>query len=317
MSVLIADFVAGAIDVALAPGDTSMSSTALADLPVVAAPDVAYLSLYRRDGAGRFLAKEWLKVTAHSLGASTATVIRGQRGTGAGTWNAGDRWVHGPGRADFDKDVRIAGPLGAFDDEFDDDVLDAAWIRVDRSGNSAGLVYTEKNGLLSLKHEGTDNSGEFHGLMKPMTGLSAPVTIETCIRVAGHYAINNLMNGLGFASGAVYGSTNLLTNHGYSNSSNGSGLFLANYFVTNWNSAVGLGTDYGQAQFPGVLGIHFRLQWSAANTWNAWWSSDGVSWIQVLTNKAQTMTPTHFGLVHSHYGGNLRTISTFDYFRVS
>jgi hypothetical protein len=53
--------------------------------PIVAAPDVAYLTLKKADGT-----KEIVKVTTRTSGADAMTITRGEEGTSATTWAIGD-----------------------------------------------------------------------------------------------------------------------------------------------------------------------------------------------------------------------------------
>ncbi len=86
------NFVAGGLSADMASGATSMSSAGLADLPAITSVDHAALTLWRTDLAGRVTQKEIVWVTAHTGGASTATVVRGREGTTAQNWLIGDRW---------------------------------------------------------------------------------------------------------------------------------------------------------------------------------------------------------------------------------
>jgi hypothetical protein len=86
------NFVAGGLSADMASGATSMFSAGLADLPAITAVDHAALTLWRTDLAGRVTQKEIIWVTAHTGGASTATVVRGREGTTAQNWLTGDRW---------------------------------------------------------------------------------------------------------------------------------------------------------------------------------------------------------------------------------
>ena len=85
----------GALDVALATGDTTLSSPGLATLGVVAGPDVAALTI------STGTAYEIVWVTAHAAAATTATIVRAQEGTAAQAWAVGTAWVHGPTSVDF------------------------------------------------------------------------------------------------------------------------------------------------------------------------------------------------------------------------
>jgi hypothetical protein len=159
-----------------------LTSPAFVDMAVI---DSSNHMLVMIDPDGRKGAPEVVKVTAHTVASDTVTAERGFIGV-ARAHAAGTDWVHGPVASDM-KTARNttwyrnseAHPL---DDEFDDGVLDSAWTRVDRVGNSTPLVWTEANDVLSLKHEGSDNGNEFHALVKPLGGLTFPLTIETAHR---------------------------------------------------------------------------------------------------------------------------------------
>lgn len=49
--------------------------------------------------------------------------------------------------------------------------------------------------------------------------------------------------------------------------------------------------------------IWLRLQYSAADTFIGAWGSDGIIFPQVSGNVSKTMTPTHFGVAWSSFGG--------------
>lgn len=92
MSRIRANFVTGAIDNApLSDVGTTLTSDELSLLPVVVAPDIAVLVLDPTKTAGE---PEIVYVTAHTAGATTATITRGQESTVARAHNAGVRWIH-------------------------------------------------------------------------------------------------------------------------------------------------------------------------------------------------------------------------------
>lgn len=85
-------------DAPLTSGATTLTSAALAALVAVGATQFAWVIL-DPDGIGG--APEHVKVTAHTAGATTATIARGQNGTTARQHDANTRWLHGPIAADF------------------------------------------------------------------------------------------------------------------------------------------------------------------------------------------------------------------------
>lgn len=82
----------GTLNGALTNVATSMSSPGLANLPVIGTTQHAVI----------VIENELVYVTAHTLGATTATILRGQEGTTAAAHNNGVAWVHGPVVSDFD-----------------------------------------------------------------------------------------------------------------------------------------------------------------------------------------------------------------------
>lgn len=267
---------------------------------------------------------EIMHVTAYTSGSSTITTVsRGEDDTVPAAHSDAAVVKHVIAKADVvalgvrDR-LWLPGddPYG-LDDEFNDSSLDAAWTRVDRSGNSAGLTWTEDADVLSLLHNsGTDNSSELHVLLKSLGGLSAPVTIETATRVFAPYATNYTMTGLCLADGTTYGAGKQIITmpFAYSGIAGPGRLSVRSY--TGFDTGI---TVFGDADYDvgGGTPLFQRLKWTAANTFEAWFSPDGVSWLRFPNStQSYTMTPTHFGLLHSHWGSALRSVTTFDYVRV-
>lgn len=85
------DYVFGTTTAALTASGTALAGAALARLPVVAAPDIAALTLHQAS-TGEY---EIVYVTSHTSGATTATIVRGQEGSVAKAWASGTTWLHG------------------------------------------------------------------------------------------------------------------------------------------------------------------------------------------------------------------------------
>ena len=93
------NFVSGVIDNnPLAIGGLTLNATELADLAVVASPDIAAIILDPTGGAGD---PEIVHVTAHSGSATTATIVRAREGTVAREHLLSVSWVHGPTKQDL------------------------------------------------------------------------------------------------------------------------------------------------------------------------------------------------------------------------
>lgn len=91
------DYVFGSTSAALTTTDTVLTSSALARLPAVAAPDVATVTLHDT-ATGLY---EIVHVTAHTAAATTATILRAQEGSTARAWASGTTWLHGPTAKDL------------------------------------------------------------------------------------------------------------------------------------------------------------------------------------------------------------------------
>lgn len=111
MSVIRADGVAGKLSADLASGGTTMTSAGLADLPAVASPDIAKITLFATDNNGRVTSKEIVYVTAHTASATTATITRAQEGTTSpASWSGTTTptsWVHAPTGRDWSQSTKV------------------------------------------------------------------------------------------------------------------------------------------------------------------------------------------------------------------
>jgi hypothetical protein len=172
---------------------------------------------------------------------------------------------------------------------------------------------------MSIKHTGGDASQGWHALMRSMSGLSAPVTIQTCVSVIGYNA-GTFIAGLVMADGTTVGSGKQV-----SRDDQGTGATSLRHWTGYNTFGAELSGSPTQTDVRRVDGKrHMRLTWVSANTWRGESSPDGVSWLpfNLTSNQADashTMTPTHMGIWFSSYGSgsNSGGIFTFDYFRVT
>lgn len=178
------------------------------------------------------------------------------------------------------------------DDEFDNGSF-TGWTAVN-SGSHAVTV-TEANNVASLNHPGGDVGAELHAWMKTPT-ITTGSYIEVAFRSMG--IVQNFDQcGLIFANGTTYGA-------------GAQAVFFESSADKVWATAAwtnystqGSTTTASYAFGAAHSDMFLRLVYSAANTFQGWASPDGVSWIQVVPDKAITLTPTKAGFFVSTAGG--------------
>lgn len=200
------------------------------------------------------------------------------------------------------------------DDEFDDNSIDGAWIRVDNSSDAANVTWTESGNLISMKNVGAGVGGRYHALLKSLGGRSFPITIDAATRHLSQYAISYFMLGIGFADGTTYGAGSQITTRFYTRNDTATAVITGIDGLANFLTA-SVASDPYRIQVMGGPFYH-RIVWSAANTFQAWVSVDGVSWIQFISNYSYTITPTHFGIFTSNWGSGQPTIGSIEYIRI-
>jgi len=202
-------------------------------------------------------------------------------------------------------DVTVDRPWGVYDDEFDGDTRDAAWVEVLPSG---AATWTQGNGIMSVLGYG-QTANDLAVLVKPFPTLP-PQIVESAVRMAGERD-SNTMVGLVFTDGTTTAS-NAVSALLYGNVT--TGLFYADQrsgTLTNMASNV--------TSIPlHLVGpwLHVRLKWTSINTFATEWSPDGVSWSSFgMGSITLTFTPTHVGMCFSTWGSGNIKIGTFEYFR--
>lgn len=269
----------------------------------------------------RIIIEDEIMFVTGGQGTTTWTVIRGAEGTTAVSHAdliTVTAIVTKASLLELQWKDKIVFPSSAghvLDDEFDDASLDSSWIRVDNSGDAANVTWTESSDVLSMKNLGADAAARYHALLKPLNGVSFPVTIEGAMRHFSNYATNYFMLGVGFSDGTTYGAGKQVQTRSYTYSSIATALRISATTNTNFNTEISASWEFGDFQTMGGPWF-WRIIWSAANTFQCWFSPDGVSWIQFATNISYTMTPTHVGIFTSNWGGAGNKIGTIEYFRV-
>jgi len=202
-------------------------------------------------------------------------------------------------------DVTVDRTWALYDDEFDEDTIDAAWVEVLPSG---AATWTQSNGVMSVAGYG-QTSSDLAVLVKPFPVLP-PQTVTTAVRMAG-VRDNYTMVGLVFTDGTTTGS-NAVSAFLYGNVT--TGLFYADQ---RSGTVTSMGSNVTSIPLH-MIGpwLHIRLKWTAINSFSTEWSPDGVSWTALgMSTISTTFTPTHAGLCFSTWGSANTKIGTYEYLR--
>lgn len=101
MAAIYSAFLSGLVsDNPLSSGATTLNSSGLASMPVVAAPNYMWLVLDPNGAGGT---PEIVQVTAHSASATSCTIVRGQQSTSAHSHVLNTPWVVAATPSDFDE----------------------------------------------------------------------------------------------------------------------------------------------------------------------------------------------------------------------
>lgn len=300
--------------------DTTLTSAALAAMAVVDATNHCTVIL---DPDGIAGPPEIVWVTVHTAGATTATLLRAVESTSARNHNIDTPWIHAPTAADYTNNIIndrawIRGSTrNVLDDEFNDSSLDSAWVRIDT--NAVVVTYTEGADLLSISNAGGDAASyAAHSLVKPMGAFAIGQSIEICCRIFRRYASNYYMFGPIMTNGATTSAAAIwMRPYGYTGQAVSSMLGA----VGRYNAISGTETaSVGSEQAWEWIGapLYQRLKWTAANTFDAYWSADGVSWLRLpaASITSHTMTPTHIGFCLGTWSGANPCYASVEYFRV-
>lgn len=199
-------------------------------------------------------------------------------------------------------------------DEFDDDTIDPAWVRVDSSGTgapAANATWTERGDVMSLYQAGGDSDSVIRGLMRPLSAFGGSVApgdaFVTSLRMWGSQS-GFIMGGLILSDGTTHGTGNqaaslIFTQGTYPTVDARAG--------TNWTLA---GSPGNTAMLP-LSTLFLRLVCVTASTWRTDTSPDGVSWVTGATPATKAFTPTHVGLLSSSWGTATKGALSYEFLR--
>jgi hypothetical protein len=290
---------AGATTLAITPDATSDS------LPAVSSPFIMAVTI-EPDTAN----EEVIWITSCSAAAtSSITIVKGQENTNDITHSTGVAYKHGPTILDHpptnnDSAWTRATTATTNDDEFNESALDSAWVTVLPSGTQSLTVGADS---LSVKVN-SNGASTAACCIKPLNGFAIGNMIETAVRTLTiqNYIMAGpiLTNGTTTSSSCVW-----LMPYWFVDACH---LSLRSGAINNISSSL---FDFSFNIRDGLL--YQRLKWVAANSFQAFFSTDGVQWTDFGQGaKAITLTPTNMGFGTSTWGGTNDSLASYEYFRV-
>lgn len=211
-----------------------------------------------------------------------------------------------------DRVVTRQDTANAADDEFNGTETTgtpSGWTLVDSGSHTP--TFTMSKSLLSMLHPGSDASNALHALVKAPASIPTGTIIETAFRL--YTQDNYCMAGLVFGDGTTYNAGKQVYAFVF-----GSAATVSIRPYTGYNTQIAV-NDLGYLSAGPGMGAwcYLRLKYTAANSWRAYISPDGVSWIPTTAaDVSYTMTPTQVGIAVSSWGGTTQRIMSFEYFRM-
>jgi hypothetical protein len=197
------------------------------------------------------------------------------------------------------------------DDEFDNETFDGT--EVDQTAGT--LTLTEIRSVLAFRFD-SQNADEVCAALFSLTPTVAPVTVETAFTsmvLDESGANDHCIYGVGFADGTTTSSN---AHGGFFNDQHTDGPTheWRNGPMNNLNTPTALDT---LSDHVVVVRRFVRCVWTAANTFSIQISTDGINWITTDSARSFTMTPTHFGIFVSSWGGTHTAAITAEYLRIT
>ncbi len=251
-----------------------------------------------------------------SRSSNTLTVIRAQEGTSGASHASSTPINHVLTKGALDA-IRLdllwdmglvprVASVSADDDEFDDENF-SGWTQVNTTPNP---VIIEQNHRASIYIGSGGAAAQHYAWLKAKTPSPGD-----WVQVGFQY--NGTDNqfpqgGPMMADGTTYGSGKALAFQ-YSTHEN-------NFFLRDTNGFNSQANVNGYAAFIGDVGgvRHMKLVYKGSSQFDAFYSGDGISWMQVFTNQTQgTITPTQMGFCFSPWGSTHSDVLSVLYCRFS
>lgn len=201
-------------------------------------------------------------------------------------------------------------------DEFDDDSLAGAWVRVDGTGAASGNVdYSEGADTLAVRNNGGDTADKLHGLVIPLSSHGGSLAngdgFVTCVTLLGA-PVNHCFAGMIISDGTTHGSGNQVWAEVGRNA--GTDLIVQSFGWSGWGTAGSAAGGFLWARTQQTA-LYVRLALISANTWRTDISVDGHHWLNGSATLSKTMTATHVGFASTSYGTSTKHIASYEFLR--
>lgn len=207
--------------------------------------------------------------------------------------------------------VRLLSPESSTtsDDDYFDDASLTGWTTLNTSGT---YTATEGNGVYSVNMTAAGSANDYNAIGKAVT-ISVGDIWETCVRIASDIdSLGLIFGGIAMSDGIVATSNLAAMEVGINEATDTTSQIVAGRkgtFTNEVSSGSGLSV---RNQF----GLYYlRIKYTASNSFDVYFSPDGVSWKNVTTI-SQTLTPTHIALVWNSWNETPGfRVATFEYVR--
>lgn len=241
----------------------------------------------------------------------------------SGLWKPGTISGGGGGGSAVNDRRWAIGPAEVVIDEFNDSLLNAAWVAATHTSYPAGAKpsYVESADVLSVKYgvaSGVGGStpdgatGRHAGLVRPLSDIGgamangdAFVTAFT-VHVRG---ANYRMSGLVLSTSGASGAGRQLYVRWWNN--NVANALVSIRDLTSWGGDTKVGADY--SYMAGL--IYLRIVRLSASTWRYDVSSDGVQWILGDSASNWAFEPTHVGFAESNWNTATPSVTSYEFLR--
>lgn len=200
------------------------------------------------------------------------------------------------------RNLEYPAATGGEDDDFNDGSF-SGWSSV----GAEAITATESLGRASLLHPGGGTTAKFSAYVKSHT-FATNDWCEVAMRTSGINQSHNMV-GICHSNGTVQGTSNAI--HWLWRTNNATWRRQSN----NGFNADTANAEYGIPQYGQGGEMFLRLRYEGSNTFRGYVSCDGVTWIDLTGAVSYTLSPTHWGMSITTWGGTAKCLASYAYFR--